>query len=60
MVYDGAGGEEGAAAEKKWRLLCDAIRAIDISTDGLRRLYRILQQAAPGSGAGGVRERLTS
>ena len=49
MVYDGAGGEEGAAAEKKWRLLCDAIRAIDISTDGLRRLYRILQQAAPGS-----------
>ena len=39
MIYDGAGSQDRAAAEKTWRLLLDAQRSVDLSSGGLQRLY---------------------
>ena len=47
IVYDGAGSAESAAAEKTWRLLQDARRALDLSAGGLQALFRIFQRHAP-------------
>ena len=47
MVYDGMGSEQLVKDEKTWRLLKDAVRSIDVSIEGLRRLFLILQHAAP-------------
>ena len=47
IVYDGAGSAESAAAEKTWRLLQDARRALDLSSAGLQALFETLQRLAP-------------